>query len=250
MRTTPTRSPWGWSPFRGWSTQRRSDYRSRARMCAWTSPAPRCKGSRAPRRVCSGAFQSRWRTPSANSGLTSPLGALGRHSRCCPGAWRWTGAPSAASPIFPPMTAGSRPSARWSPRCRSMGWLSPRWRTPTCGTGNRCPAGPVGGHVPIPGQGDCLLDPVQGSPRLPGDAHAVRAPALASPGSPATGSHTGLQVFTQAMWESGGCPPGTGPVGRALQTAATLGWSSRKGCWCWPVPGQEYPLHFVQEPLC
>ena len=51
------------------------------------------------------------------------------------------------------------------------------------------------------------------------------------------------------MWESGGCPPGTGPVGRALRTAATLGWSPREGRWCWDVPGQEHPLHFVQEPL-
>ena len=40
------------------------------------------------------------------------------------------------------------------------------------------------------------------------------------------------QVFAQAIWESGGCPPGTGPVGRALQTAATVGWSPREGWWC------------------
>ena len=38
-------------------------------------------------------------------------------------------------------------------------------------------------------------------------------------------------------------------MGHALQTAATLGWSPREGWWCWDVPGQEYPLHFVQEPL-
>ena len=57
------------------------------------------------------------------------------------------------------------------------------------------------------------------------------------------------QVFTQAIWESGGRPPGTGPVGRALQTAATLGWSPRDGWWWWDVPGQENPLHFVQELL-
>ena len=57
------------------------------------------------------------------------------------------------------------------------------------------------------------------------------------------------QVFTQAISESGGRPPGIGPVGRALQTAATLGWSPREGWWCWDVPGQELPLHFVQEPL-
>ena len=58
------------------------------------------------------------------------------------------------------------------------------------------------------------------------------------------------QVFTQAIWESGGRPPGTGPVGRTLHTAATLGWSSREGWWCWDIPGQEHPLHFVHEPLC
>ena len=51
------------------------------------------------------------------------------------------------------------------------------------------------------------------------------------------------------MWESGGRPPGTGPVGRALQTATTLGWSPREGWWGWDVLGQEHPLHFVQEPL-
>ena len=33
------------------------------------------------------------------------------------------------------------------------------------------------------------------------------------------------QVFTQAIWESSVRPPGTGPVGRALHTAATIGWS-------------------------
>ena len=57
------------------------------------------------------------------------------------------------------------------------------------------------------------------------------------------------QVFTQAIWESGGRPPGTGPLGRALQTAATVGWSPREGWWCWDVPGQEHRLHFVREPL-
>ena len=53
------------------------------------------------------------------------------------------------------------------------------------------------------------------------------------------------QVFTQAIWELGGRPPGTGPVGHALRTMATLGWSPREGWWCWDVPGQEHPLHFV-----
>ena len=57
------------------------------------------------------------------------------------------------------------------------------------------------------------------------------------------------QVFAQAIWESGGRPPGTGPVGRALRTAASLGWTPHEGWWCWDVPGQEHPLHFVQEPL-
>ena len=57
------------------------------------------------------------------------------------------------------------------------------------------------------------------------------------------------QVFAQAIWESGGRPPGTGPVGRALRTAASLGWAPREGWWCWDVPGQDHPLHFVQEPL-
>ena len=57
------------------------------------------------------------------------------------------------------------------------------------------------------------------------------------------------QVFAQAIGELGGRPPGTGPVGRALRTAASLGWTPREGCWCWDVPGQEHPLHFVQEPL-
>ena len=42
------------------------------------------------------------------------------------------------------------------------------------------------------------------------------------------------QVFTQAIWESGGRPPS---------------WCSPKGWWCWDIPGQEYPLHLVQEPL-
>ena len=39
-------------------------------------------------------------------------------------------------------------------------------------------------------------------------------------------------VFTRAIRESGGRPPGTGPVGRALCTAATLGWNPREGWWC------------------
>ena len=38
-------------------------------------------------------------------------------------------------------------------------------------------------------------------------------------------------------------------MGRALHTAATLGWSPREGWWCWDVPGQKHPLHFVQQPL-
>ena len=57
------------------------------------------------------------------------------------------------------------------------------------------------------------------------------------------------QVFAQAIWESRGRPPGTGPVGRELRTAASLGWTPSEGWWCWDVPGQEYHLHFVQEPL-
>ena len=58
------------------------------------------------------------------------------------------------------------------------------------------------------------------------------------------------QVFTQAIWESSGRLPGTGPVGRALRTVASLGWIPREGWWCWDIPGQEHPLHFVQQPLC
>ena len=57
------------------------------------------------------------------------------------------------------------------------------------------------------------------------------------------------QVFAQAIWESGGRPPGMGPAGRALRTAASLGWTPREGWWCWDIPGQEHPLHLVQEPL-
>ena len=38
-------------------------------------------------------------------------------------------------------------------------------------------------------------------------------------------------------------------MGRALHTAATLGWSPREGRWCWDVEGQEHALHVVQEPL-
>ena len=44
------------------------------------------------------------------------------------------------------------------------------------------------------------------------------------------------RVVSHAFWELGGRPPGTGPVGSALQTAATLGWSPRDGRWCWDVP--------------
>ena len=40
------------------------------------------------------------------------------------------------------------------------------------------------------------------------------------------------QVFAQATWESGGRPPGTGPVGRALRTAASLGSTPHEGWWC------------------
>ena len=32
-------------------------------------------------------------------------------------------------------------------------------------------------------------------------------------------------------------------MGRALRTATSLGW------WCWDIPGQQRPLHFVQELL-
>ena len=38
-------------------------------------------------------------------------------------------------------------------------------------------------------------------------------------------------------------------MGRALRTAASLGWTPHEGWWCWDVPGHEHPLHFVQEPL-
>ena len=51
------------------------------------------------------------------------------------------------------------------------------------------------------------------------------------------------QVFAQAIWESGGRPPGTGPVGRALRTAASPGWTPGEGGWCWDIPGQAHPLH-------
>ena len=44
-------------------------------------------------------------------------------------------------------------------------------------------------------------------------------------------------------------PSCTGPVGRTLHVLSTLGWLPREGWWCWDVPGQEDPLHFVQEPL-
>ena len=37
------------------------------------------------------------------------------------------------------------------------------------------------------------------------------------------------QVFAQVIWESRGRPPGTVPVGRALRTAASLGWTPREG---------------------
>ena len=37
-------------------------------------------------------------------------------------------------------------------------------------------------------------------------------------------------------------------MGRALCTAASLGLTPHEGSWCWDVPGQEHPLHFVQEP--
>ena len=57
------------------------------------------------------------------------------------------------------------------------------------------------------------------------------------------------QVFAQGIGDSGGRPPGTGPGGRALRTATSLGWTPHEGWWCWDVPGQEHPLHFVQEPL-
>ena len=57
------------------------------------------------------------------------------------------------------------------------------------------------------------------------------------------------QVFAQAIWESGGRPPRTGPVGRSLRTAASLGWTPREGWWCWDISRQEHPLHFMQEPL-
>ena len=40
------------------------------------------------------------------------------------------------------------------------------------------------------------------------------------------------QVFTQATRESGGRPPETWPVGRALHTAATQGWNPNEGRWC------------------
>ena len=47
------------------------------------------------------------------------------------------------------------------------------------------------------------------------------------------------QVFSQTIWKSGDRAPGTGPLGRALHTAATLGWSPREGWWCRGIPGQE-----------
>ena len=59
--------------------------------------------------------------------------------------------------------------------------------------------------------------------------------------------HSGVtQVYAQATGESGGRPPVNGPVGRALRTAASLGSTPREGWWCWDIPGQEHPLHFVQ----
>ena len=45
------------------------------------------------------------------------------------------------------------------------------------------------------------------------------------------------QLFVQAIWEHGGSPPRPGPVGRALDLLASLGWLPVEGWWCWSVPG-------------
>ena len=41
------------------------------------------------------------------------------------------------------------------------------------------------------------------------------------------------QVFTQAMWESGGRPPRTGPVGRALHTTPPWGGARARAGGAW-----------------
>ena len=38
-------------------------------------------------------------------------------------------------------------------------------------------------------------------------------------------------------------------MGRALRTAASLGCTPHEHWWCWDVPEQDHPLHFVQEPV-
>ena len=74
-------------------------------------------------------------------------------------------------------------------------------------------------------------------------------------GSPSVKGTTCFRNFPTLVaqkWESGGCPPGTGPVGRKLRTAATLAYSVREGSWCWGVPRQVQPRqvkHRVRDNL-
>ena len=135
-------------------------------------------------------------------------------SRCCPAAWKRDGACFAASSTSPPMTAASGVSARWSPRWRSTGWPSrdvrgletaivrALWRATRLSRAKEV-------IFTVLSKGHRIY-PVMHTryERLLCLARVAWRPAV-------------TQVFTQAIWQSGGPPPGT--VGRALRTAATLG---------------------------
>ena len=51
----------------------------------------------------------------------------------------------------------------------------------------------------------------------------------------------------QEIWEQGGVITPEGPMGRAMEAVADLGWQALEGWWAWSVPDQNEEVHFVYD---
>ena len=85
MQMTRRQRPRAQLPSKRGSPRRKSGCGSRGKTYVWTSHAPGSRGSKAPRRCCSGEPPSRWRRPSASSESTSASGGSRPWGQCCPG---------------------------------------------------------------------------------------------------------------------------------------------------------------------
>ena len=247
-RMTPRQWPWARPPSRRRSPRRRSGCGSQGRTSVWTSLAPGSRGNKAPRRCCSGGAPIPLATTFRQLGVDIAIGGskttgpvlsrrleAGRSAlRRLPHLSTYDRRERAISTLVTPLAlhgVAVAPVTEPDLRGAETAVVRALW-----GPARVFRAKEVIFTVLSKGH---RISPVMHTryERLLWLARLARRPGV-------------TQVFAQAICESGGRPPGMGPVGRALRTAASLGWTPREGWWCWVIPGQEHPLHFVQEPLC